>query len=54
MMRQYDANNGVVYIKHEVNKNGAAAINMGIKYSLMAIILLFSIMMTGSTPKIEL
>ena len=32
-MDQYDANNGVFYMKHEVNYNGVAARNTGIKYS---------------------
>ena len=33
VMQQYDGNESVVYLKHEVNKNGAAARNTGIKYS---------------------
>jgi len=33
VMQQYDGNESIVYLKHEVNKNGAAARNTGIKYS---------------------
>lgn len=33
VMHKYDNNNNVVYLKHEVNKNGAAARNTGINFS---------------------
>jgi glycosyltransferase involved in cell wall biosynthesis len=33
VMREYAENEKVVYLKHEVNKNGAAARNTGIRYS---------------------
>lgn len=32
LMQQYDSNKSVAYLKHEVNKNGAAARNTGIKF----------------------
>lgn len=32
-MQRYEGNESVVYLKHEVNKNGAAARNTGINYS---------------------
>lgn len=33
LMKQYEGNRKVIYIRHEVNKNGAAARNTGIKAS---------------------
>lgn len=32
-MKKYDKNNKVIYLKHKVNKNGAAARNTGISYA---------------------